>query len=297
MNPRDSHAKYAGHVYRKDDPIWHKIFPPSDFGCKCSVENCDEPPEKSPARVELPDSGFHFDPAHAFEDFDLSSINDAKLREETRQGLNQIMAEKHAVFNNIDFRNDNKPRQELQAGLDAVGNVWSRPELKNIPVDFMKDSNPNLAGVTHVDGAGQVTAVKVFSNSPHPALTFVHETGHVIDKVLLTSPKMKKAKQELLNLLKSTDEYKRLVEQREQLLKKPKLTRKQKNALIIFDYKISDEELLARAYTQVVSKNKSGKLLEEFRNSVKLAHSDYFESADVEIQEKFEAILKGVGLL
>ena len=65
----------------------------------------------------------------------------------------------------------------------------------------------------------------------------------------------------------------------------------------IFDYKISDEELLARAYTQVVSKNKSGKLLEEFRNSVKLAHSDYFESADVEIQEKFEAILKGVGLL
>lgn len=297
MNPRDSHAKYAGHVYRKDDPIWHKIFPPSDFGCKCSVENCDEPPEKSPARVELPDSGFHFDPAHAFEDFDLSSINDAKLREETRQGLNQIMAEKHAVFNNIDFRNDNKPRQELQAGLDAVGNVWSRPELKNIPVDFMKDSNPNLAGVTHVDGAGQVTAVKVFSNSPHPALTFVHETGHVIDKVLLTSPKMKKAKQELLNLLKSTDEYKRLVEQREQLLKKPKLTRKQKNALIIFDYKISDEELLARAYTQVVSKNKSGKLLEEFRNSVKLAHSDYFESVDVEIQEKFEAILKGVGLL
>lgn len=92
MNPRDSHAKYAGHVYRKDDPIWHKIFPPSDFGCKCSVENCDEPPEKSPARVELPDSGFHFDPAHAFEDFDLSAINDAKLREETRRGLEEINA-------------------------------------------------------------------------------------------------------------------------------------------------------------------------------------------------------------
>lgn len=91
-NPRDSHAKYAGHVYAKDDPIWHTIFPPSDFGCKCSVENCDEPAEIAPKNVQTAESGFHFDPAHAFEDFDLSAINDAKLREETRRGLEEINA-------------------------------------------------------------------------------------------------------------------------------------------------------------------------------------------------------------
>ena len=54
LSPRDSHARYAGHVYAKDDPVWHSIFPPSDFGCKCSVEDCDAPPEKAPKEITPP---------------------------------------------------------------------------------------------------------------------------------------------------------------------------------------------------------------------------------------------------
>ena len=65
-NPRDSHAKYNGMVFRKDDPVWHRIFPPWDFGCKCSVEDCDDETSK-PIKVDAPESGFAFDPAHAFE--------------------------------------------------------------------------------------------------------------------------------------------------------------------------------------------------------------------------------------
>ena len=76
INPRDSHAKYSGMVFRKDDPIWHKIFPPWDFNCKCSVEDCDDEPMDSSKLIPngVPDSGFAFDPAHAFEEFDVSGL-------------------------------------------------------------------------------------------------------------------------------------------------------------------------------------------------------------------------------
>ena len=76
VNPRDSHAKYSGMVFSKDDPIWHKIFPPWDFNCKCSVEDCDDEPMDSSKLIPngVPGSGFAFDPAHAFEEFDVSGL-------------------------------------------------------------------------------------------------------------------------------------------------------------------------------------------------------------------------------
>ena len=89
LNPRDSHARFAGKVFRKDDPIWHKIFPPSDFNCKCSVEDCDDEPDRVPETIEPPESGFTFDPAHAFEEFDLSSIRNEELRKKTEEGLRE----------------------------------------------------------------------------------------------------------------------------------------------------------------------------------------------------------------
>lgn len=119
LNPRDSHARYAGKVYRKDDPIWHTIFPPSDFNCKCSVEDCDDEPDKVPENIELPESGFSFDPAHAFEEFDLSSIHNEELRKKTEEGLR----EKFGVeTNSINYR-------EL-----PVGEALRATEKKNLAI-------------------------------------------------------------------------------------------------------------------------------------------------------------------
>ena len=92
MTPRDSHARYVGHVYSKDDPIWHTIFPPSDFNCKCSVEDCDAPAEPAPKEVRPAESGFSFDPAHAFEEFDYDAIKDPGLRADTKAGVEKILA-------------------------------------------------------------------------------------------------------------------------------------------------------------------------------------------------------------
>lgn len=87
MTPRDSHARYVGHVYSKDDPIWHTIFPPSDFNCKCSVEDCDAPAEPAPKEVRPAESGFSFDPAHAFEEFDLGCVKDDSARTKVHDDL------------------------------------------------------------------------------------------------------------------------------------------------------------------------------------------------------------------
>lgn len=34
---REEHARYADKVFRADDPIWNKIYPPNGFGCMCRV--------------------------------------------------------------------------------------------------------------------------------------------------------------------------------------------------------------------------------------------------------------------
>ncbi len=101
LNPRDSHARFAGKVFRKDDPIWHKIFPPSDFNCKCSVEDCDDEPDRVPETIEPPESGFTFDPAHAFEEFDLSRVKSAEERGNIREAAEIVFGDQ------VSFGKDN----------------------------------------------------------------------------------------------------------------------------------------------------------------------------------------------
>lgn len=39
---RPDHARLHGRIFRHDDPIWRKIFPPNGFNCRCSVRSLSE---------------------------------------------------------------------------------------------------------------------------------------------------------------------------------------------------------------------------------------------------------------
>lgn len=181
-NPRDTHARFAGKVFRKDDPIWHKIYPPSDFGCKCDVEDCDEEPDKAPKTVEPPPSGFAFDPAHAFETFDVGRIKDEALRKKTEEGLKNILRKDKKPE---DLLSDREKRQAqwnaaYQKRLERWENEMRQTGLKAEAVDKLlkcytreaaKNGKPpkvvaNPGGKTYLTKDGKILYIGADAKTP-----------------------------------------------------------------------------------------------------------------------------------
>lgn len=85
-NTRPSHRALHGKVFRADDPIWDKIYPPNDWGCRCSVIPLDKadlkemnvpqpsrlPNEESEKLIRKinPGKGWDYNPGKASLEFD-----------------------------------------------------------------------------------------------------------------------------------------------------------------------------------------------------------------------------------
>ena len=150
-NPRDSHARYAGHVYRKSDPVWHRIFPPSDFGCKCTVEDCDDPAEIAPTDIEDAESGFKFDPAEAFSGYDLRKINDPDLRFRTKEGIDILTGQAFVYDEKVEgpiALRDPRYKNSLECGFESVADWTPEPASEINPVDAEKQLKSGIEIVT-----------------------------------------------------------------------------------------------------------------------------------------------------
>ena len=90
---RSEHAHLDGRIFHKDDPFLSTHTPPWEFNCRCWLEEISEKEAgKTPDLIQPPTppdkvtvdskSDFVFDPAHAFERFDLTSIKDDARRED-----------------------------------------------------------------------------------------------------------------------------------------------------------------------------------------------------------------------
>lgn len=68
---RHDHSLLNGKVFRHDDPIWKKIYPPSGFGCKCSVVPIKDDSKLEEGQKYLPSlensSDFQLTPLKAWE--------------------------------------------------------------------------------------------------------------------------------------------------------------------------------------------------------------------------------------
>jgi len=91
---RSEHSHLDGKIFHKDDPFLRTHTPPWEFNCRCYLEeitageagkhrkDIQEPTPADKVTVESR-SGFSFDPAHVFEEFELSGIKDVQYRRDT----------------------------------------------------------------------------------------------------------------------------------------------------------------------------------------------------------------------
>ena len=197
LNPRDSHARFAGKVFRKDDPIWHKIFPPSDFNCKCSVEDCDDEPDRVPEKIEPPESGFAFDPAHAFEEFDLSSIRNEELRKKTEEGIQRILSENKTSGQ---LQNGEKRKAQWQTAYQNRLERWEKETrktgLKSEAVELLlecytpeaaKFGKPprivaNPGGKTYLTQDGTILYIGPDAKSPEDVIKKIGNLSHKLKR-------------------------------------------------------------------------------------------------------------------
>ena len=102
---RGAHSDLDGRIFRKDDPFLSTHTPPWEFNCRCYLEEITEKEAQADAgRIQEPtpedkvrvdsESGFSFNPAHAFEEFDLSNLQPVSRATIIRQAAEAVREEK-----------------------------------------------------------------------------------------------------------------------------------------------------------------------------------------------------------
>jgi len=149
---RSEHAHLDGKIFRKDDPFLRTHTPPWEFNCRCWLEEITaKAAGKTPELIQKPTpadkvtvdsrSGFVFDPARAFEEFDLgrlelmSRANIVKQAEEAvkdkRLGsVGLIVAPPISGERLVDLPNLNRVKSGFEAMKEAA-----RQEIKAVGLD------------------------------------------------------------------------------------------------------------------------------------------------------------------
>lgn len=76
---RPQHMAYNGHTAPVNDPIWNKLLPPNDWGCRCSVSQTDNPVSTHSPKTNSIKSTFQNNPATSGEIFPQNSAYSKNL--------------------------------------------------------------------------------------------------------------------------------------------------------------------------------------------------------------------------
>ncbi|MDD3154922.1 MAG: phage minor head protein [Victivallaceae bacterium] len=296
---RADHARLDGKVYLKSDPFWHKFYPPWEFNCNCDVENSDETPGSIAPKdyPEEPLSGYKFDPAHAFESFDTGKIKDPAARKRISGEMKQKFSVREDAQNILSMNEKTalKPsgtpvsnallvkaknaevNDSVRAAIAAVDSVHGDGQLAQNTTIFGKSLRIGLQGETVWKPGGKYY-LNISNGADRKALTCLHELGHFLDwSGLSDAPTRGKTAtishpmlEEWRNAVKKTETYKILKKRCDQLEKKDKKTKEEKEDLKHYRYLLSPEELFARGYAQYIAgKCSDVKIKEELDKELK----------------------------
>ena len=197
-SPRDSHRKYDGMVIDKRDPWLRTHWPPWEFGCNCDLSNCSAKkaaalgpvkPMSKPEDVKIEsDSGFAFDPATWFQEYDVSIIQDEALRKKTIKGIKELYSDA-VILSEPSYGKIETGTQPFDEALDSfarkapheIKQIIKGTPMPEVKVDRPGDDARYLDGVIHL---GPQALPK----------HCIHEFAHHFDAVIISK------KPELLDL-------------------------------------------------------------------------------------------------
>ena len=317
-NPRPEHAALNGRIFLKSDPFWKTHYPPWDFGCNCDVEDSDEKPQ-TPPQMEPSASGYSFDPADAFREFDMSSIEDEKLRkrieDQMRKKFGKIdkpekkeKAEKlnsgkvlkpsgTPVGNALEIQvGDKKLKTNVNHAVEIINSVHGDGELMQTPISGKAPGGGALGCFTRYGFAGHVsrTEIRIARSGGNQCMTTIHEIGHLIDAFGLGDGFTTGAQSAILpevkhwlNTVMQTPSYRQIVE------------KKDKHSA----YLQNPKELWARCYAQYIArKSKDPVLLAELDKMInceynKIYHAQWSDEEFPEIMTAMDQIFIAKGWL
>lgn len=147
-NKRLDHSKFHNKVFRHDDPIWSSIYPPSAFGCKCTIEPLSEAEVKS-LGLKI-DDGSNYDVPKP--DLQVLSAWEpetnkyvASIRKQLQESINPtVNREKGTVESSI------KQTNEIVKAKSEINSLTvpqdAQDKVKQLEEKISKLSNPNLPG-------------------------------------------------------------------------------------------------------------------------------------------------------
>lgn len=150
---RHDHTLLHGKVFRHDDPIWDLIYPPSGFGCKCSVT-----PIKDGSNVE--DGSNYLEQLKKSKEFQLTPLKSWKPEtniyvKEIRNQLNHILNGNNRIDRIEELLKENKINLEINL---EDGDTIDYELLNDIVKSVL--NNKHIAGISKIiiDKDGQISS-------------------------------------------------------------------------------------------------------------------------------------------
>lgn len=155
---RPQHMAYNGYTATVNDPIWNKLLPPNDWGCRCSVSQTDNPVSTHSPKTNSIKSTFQNNPATSGEIFTKNAGYSKMLSNSTileadkfarkqikiqQQNLTKDWAKKNIPEKEgLNLKAPNFQTKQIHLNRRAVKEIMNHtidPIIKAYPRDMIKD--------------------------------------------------------------------------------------------------------------------------------------------------------------